>query len=102
MAAAILSLTRRAPGMELIRRPFEISIDGNVVGSLAIHETAELQVEPGRHALRLRAGRRLSPERSFDVVDGEVVSFSCHGAQIWPIYVASFLKPDLGIALKRA
>jgi hypothetical protein len=32
---------------------------------------------------------------------GEVINFSCHGATVWPVYVASLVKPDLGIMLKR-
>ncbi len=99
--SATLKLARQAAGIELVRRPFEILKDGKTVGSLAIHETAELQVPAGRYKLRLRAGRRLSPERSFEATDGEVINFSCHGARIWPIYVASLIKPDLGISLKQ-
>jgi hypothetical protein len=29
------------------------------------------------------------------------VNFRCHGAGIWPIYVASIVRPDLAISLKR-
>jgi hypothetical protein len=85
----------------LVRHPFDISIDGKIIDSLAMRETAELPVEPGRHVLRLRSGRRRSPERSFDATEGDVISFSCHGAMVWPTYVASLVKPDLGIALKK-
>jgi hypothetical protein len=49
----------------------------------------------------LRAGRQLSSERSFNASEGEVVSFSCHAAQIWPRYIASLVRPDLGISLKQ-
>lgn len=84
----------------MARRPFGISIDGQVVGALAIYQTAELQVEPGRHALHLSAGRRHSLECSFDATDEEVIGFSCHGARVWPTCVASLVRPDLGISLK--
>ena len=81
MVSATVRLTREtAFGFELVRHPFEISVDGKVVGSVAMRETAELPVEPGRHVLRLRSGRRLSPERSFDATEAEVIRFSCHGA----------------------
>jgi hypothetical protein len=61
----------------------------------------ETPLEPGHHTLRIRAGRYSSPEHSFDVADGEVVNFRCHGAMIWPRYVASIVKPDLAISLKQ-
>jgi hypothetical protein len=38
----------------------------------------------------------------FDVADGEIISFRCHGAMAWPTYVVSFLEPDLAISLKPA
>jgi hypothetical protein len=34
------------------------------------------------------------------VPDGDVASFRCHGAMIWPTYLVSFLKPDLAISLR--
>ena len=99
MASATLKLTRGA--VEVQRHPFEILRDGTVVGSVSRRETVELPVEPGRHTLRLRSGRQLSPERSFDAAEGEAINFSCHGARVWPIYVASLIKPDLGLSLKQ-
>jgi hypothetical protein len=99
MASATLRLTRGA--VEVQRWPFEISIDGIVVGGVSRRETVQLPVEPGHHTLRLRSGRQLSPDRSFNAAEGEVINFSCHGARIYPIYVASIIKRDLGISLKR-
>jgi len=96
---ATLKLTRTWLGMQ--RQPFEIILDGTVVGTLPYKETLELPIQAGHHTLRLRSGRQISLERSFDTADERIVSFSCHGATIWPIYLASFLKPDLGITLKR-
>jgi hypothetical protein len=100
--SATLRLTREGFGTELMRGQFEISVDGKSVGSVKYGETVETPLEPGRHTLRLRAGRYSSRDRSFDATDGEVVSFRCHGAMVWPRYVASLVKPDLGISLKRA
>jgi hypothetical protein len=100
MASATLRLTRRAVGIELRRRPFDVVLDGSVVGSVTMHAAAEFTVEPGSHTLRLRAGRYLSAQRRFDVADGETVDFSCHSVQIWPTYLLSLIKPDLGISLK--
>jgi hypothetical protein len=88
--------------VELRRGPYEIELDGKSVGSLTqIDQTSEIPVEAGHHTLRLGSGRSSSPERSFDVADGEVVNFRTHGPMLWPNYVASIFKPDLGISLKR-
>ena len=98
--SATLRVTRKGAGIELRRGPFEIAVDGGSVGSIKSRETVETSLEPGRHTLRLRSGRYASRDHSFDVADGEVVNFRCHGAMVWPRYVASILKPDLAISLK--
>ena len=100
--SATLRLTRQGAGIELRRGEFEISVDGKSAGSVKYGETVESPLEPGRHTLRLRVGRYSSRDCSFDAADSEVVSFRCHGAMVWPRYVASLVKPDLGISLKRA
>ena len=99
--SATLRLTREGFGIELRRGTFDVMVDGQSVGSSKWHETVEVPVEPGQHTLRIRAGRYSSPERSFDAADGEIINFRCHGAMIWPLYVASIVKPDLAISLKR-
>lgn len=99
--SSTLKLRREGVGIELRRGRFDVSLDGKIVGSLERHETFEAPLEPGRHTLRVGAGRYRSRDRSFDVPDGEVVNFRCHGAMIWPSYVASIVKPDLAISLKR-
>ena len=99
--SATLSLTREGVGIELRRGRFEISVDDRDAGSLERHEKIEIPVDPGHHTLRIRAGRYSSREHAFDAVDGEVVNFRTHGAMIWPRYVASIVKPDLAISLKR-
>ena len=99
--SATLRLTRQHPLMELRRGPFEIQSDGERIGSMnKTHETLEIPVEPGHHTLRIRSGRYSSQERSFDAADGEVVNFRTHGPLVWPVYVASIIKPDLAISLK--
>jgi hypothetical protein len=100
--SATLRLTRQGAGIELRRGQFEISVDGKSAGSVTWGETVEIPLEPGRHTLRLRVGRYSSQERPFDAADSEVVSFRCHGAMLWPRFVASLVKPDLAISLKRA
>lgn len=99
--SATLRLTREPAGIELRRGRFEILVDGKSIGSLENHETFEAPLESGHHTVQMRAGRYSSHDRSFDVADGEGVDFRCRGAIIWPIYVASIVKPDLAISLKR-
>lgn len=99
--SATLKLIREGVGMELRRGTFDIDLDGVGVGSIKWHETKEISVEPGHHTLQLRKGWYRSRSHSFDVPDGSVVSFRCHGTMIWPRWVASALKPDLAISLSR-
>ena len=98
---ATIRLKREGFGIELRRGPFDIAVDGASVGSINRHDTVDTPVESGRHTLRLCSGRYSSGDHSFDVADGEVVGFRCHGAMVWPRYVASIVKPDLAISLKR-
>jgi len=76
-------------------------VDDRSVGSLEWRQTVEVAVDPGRHTLRVQAGRYSSREHSFEVADGEMITLRLHGATIWPRYVASVVKPDLAISLKR-
>jgi hypothetical protein len=98
---ATLRLTREGVGIELVRGQFEIAVDGKSAGPVKYGETVETPLEPGPHTLRLRAGRYSSRECSFDAADGGIVSFRCHGAMVRPRWVASLVKPDLAISLKR-
>jgi hypothetical protein len=97
--SATLKVTRGGLGIELRRGRFEIAVDSTSVGSIELHETVETSIEPGHHILRIQAGRYSSANRAFDVAEGEVVNFRCHGANIWPRYVLSIVKPDLAISL---
>lgn len=99
--SATLKLIREGVGMELRRGTFSVSVDGKNVGSIEWHDTLEVPIETGRHTIRLRAGRYSSQDQSFEAADGEVVTFQVHGAMVWPRWVASMLKPDLAISLKR-
>jgi hypothetical protein len=101
IVSGTLRLTREGIGIELRRGRFETWVDDQSAGSIEPHETIEIPVEPGHHALRIRAGRYSSQDRSFDAADGEVVNFQVHGTMIWPRYVASIVKPNLAISLKR-
>lgn len=101
MASGTLSITRRWGGM-LYPGPFPISLDDRQVGTVNSQETVELPVEPGRHTVRVGSGRHLSPTRTFEIAEGEMVSFWCRGTMLWPVYLAALIKPDLWIKLRRA
>jgi hypothetical protein len=99
--AATLQLVRETGAlMELRRGTFRVLLDGNDVGSIARHQTIEVPVEPGHHTLQVKTGRYTSGRHPFDAADGETVSFRCNGAVIWPVYLASIVKPDLALTLK--
>ena len=102
MATATLKMTREGFGIELRRGTFEVTVDGTNVGSVHYSETIEAPVTPGHHTLRVRAGRYSSRDLAFDVKDGDVVSFRCHGAMVWPRFVASLVVPGLAISVRRA
>jgi hypothetical protein len=88
-------------GIELRGGRFEILVGAKTVGSVENHQTFETPIEPGRHTIGIRKGRYSSREQSFEVADGEVVSFRCHGIRIWPLYLASLVVPNLAISLRR-
>jgi hypothetical protein len=71
--AATLRLVREGIGFELWRGKYDVTVDGQYS----------------------------SPTRSFDVSDGDTANFRCHGANVWPRFVASLVKPDLAISLRR-
>jgi hypothetical protein len=100
--SATLRVTREMRGalIELRKGLFDIKVDGNTAGTIKLHDTVEIPLEPGHHTLQLRDGRYSSRSQSFDVSDDQVVNFLCHGPSIWPIYVAALLMPNLGITLK--
>ena len=70
---ATLKLTRKGVGREFRRGTFDILVDGNSVGSIDWHDTIEVPVEPGRHKIRIRAGRYKSQDHSFEAADGDMV-----------------------------
>ncbi|HEV2369962.1 MAG TPA: hypothetical protein VGR90_08790 [Acidimicrobiales bacterium] len=99
--SAALRLTREGVGIELRRGLFDIYVNGERVGQIERHETVESPVEPGRHVLRIRAGRYSSRDHPFDIADNQTVNFRCHGAMMWPRYVVSIVRPDLALSLKQ-
>jgi hypothetical protein len=99
--SATLKLIREGIGIELRRGTFDVLVDGKSVGSIERDDAVEVPIDPGRHTIRIRAGRYSSPVHSFEASDDETVTFRLHGAMMWPRYVASIVKPDLAIALRR-
>ena len=99
--AATLHLVREGTVMELRRATFEVLLDGDDVGAIEPHQTVELPIEPGHHELQVKAGRYASRRDSFDTADGETVMFRCYGGRTWPLYLASIVKPDMALVLKR-
>ena len=68
--SSTLTLKRAATGAaELRRSSFEIILDGKPAGSIERLQTVELQVQPGPHTLRVKAGRCSSPAKNFDAAD---------------------------------
>ena len=100
--SATLKLTRKAPVMEVIHRgTFDVLVDGKRVGSIESDgDTIETPVAPGRHTLQVREGRYSSRELSFQVTDGQVISFRCHGRRITPIFLMSFVVPRWALKLR--
>jgi hypothetical protein len=97
--SATLRLTRDGVGIELRRGTFEVEVDRTLVGTIDWRETREFTLGPGQHTLVLRRGRDASRPNDFEVGDGGVAAFRCHGAMVWPRWLASALRPDLAIAV---
>ena len=105
---ATLTLTRTrfgigvGPWIDKMAGEWQVIVDGTVAGSIAPQEAVEVPVEPGHHTLRVKKSNRYhSPERSFEAVDEENVSFRCRAAMLWPQWVAALVKPDLWISLRQ-
>jgi hypothetical protein len=98
---ATLKLTHKTIGVEVRRGTYEAMVDGKRAGSVEVNETIDIQVEPGRHTLQLRSGRNSSRTKTFDVGEGEIVSFRCSGKSILPIFLLSFVVPSLALSLHR-
>ncbi len=99
--SATLRLAHKTIGVEIRRGTYEIVLDGRHVGSVELNDTFETPVEPGRHTLKVRSGRNSSPTTTFDATDGEVVSFRCSGKSILPIFLLSFVVPNLALSIYR-
>ena len=99
---ANLKLTHKAIGVEVRRAPYDVVVDGEGVGSVEMNDTIEIPVEPGRHTLQVRNGRKSSSTDTFDAAEGEIVAFRCTGKRFLPIFLASFIFPRLALKLVRS
>jgi hypothetical protein len=99
--SATLSLAHKAIGAEVRRGTYEVVLDGERVGSVEMNDTFETPIEPGRHTLQVRSGRNSSRTKTFDAADGETVAFRSTGKSILPIFLLSFVVPNLALTLHR-
>jgi hypothetical protein len=99
--SATLKLTHKAIGAEVRRGAYDVVVDGERVGSVEMNDTIEIPVEPGRHTLQVRNGRRSSSTETFNAAEGEIVAFRCTGKRFLPIFLASFIVPRLALKLVR-
>jgi hypothetical protein len=97
--SATLKLTHKAIGAEVRRETFDVFVDGERVGSVEMNQTSEISIEPGRHTLQVRRGRKSSGSKTFDAAEGQMVAYRCTGKRFLPIFLASFIVPSLALAL---
>jgi hypothetical protein len=98
---ATLKVRHEAIGVEVRRGTYDVVVDGNLAGSVELHGTYEMPVEPGHHTLQIRNGRNSSRTATFDATEGQVIGFRCSGKNILPIFLLSFVVPALAISLRR-
>ena len=99
--SATLKLTHKAIGAEVRRRAYDVVVDAERVGSVEMNATVEIPVEPGRHRLQVRDGRKSSSTQAFDAAEGDVIGFRCTGKRFLPLFLASFVVPSLALKLVR-
>ena len=99
--SSTLTVTHKAIGAEVRREAYDVLVDGKRVGSVEMNDTLEISVEPGRHTLQVRNGRKLSGTETFDAVNDGSVAFRCTGKRFLPIFLASFIVPKLALKLVR-
>ena len=99
--SAMLKLTHKAFGAEVRRGTYDVVVDGERVGCVEMNDTIETPVDPGRHTLQVRNGRKSSRTETFDAAEGEIAAFRCTGKRFLPIFLASFIVPGLALKLVR-
>jgi hypothetical protein len=100
--SATLKVTHKTIGVEVRRGAYEVVVDGERVGSVALHDTFETSVRAGRHTLQVRSGRNSSRIQTFDAAEDSEVTFRCGGKRgPLPVFLASFVVPGLALSLRR-
>jgi hypothetical protein len=99
--SATLTVAHTTIGAEVRRGTYDVLLDGELVGSVEMNDTFKTQVEPGRHTLQARNGRNSSRTKTFDAADGETIAFRATGKSLLPIFLASFIVPNLALSLHR-
>jgi hypothetical protein len=98
---AALKITHKAIGVEVRRGTYDVVVDGQQAVPLEMNDTIEMPVEAGRHTVQLRSGRNSSRTKTFEVAEGQTVSYLCTGKSFLPIFLASFVVPSLALRLRR-
>jgi len=99
--SATLKLTHTTIGVEVRRGTYDAVVDGKRVGAVELNQTIDIPVEAGCHTLQVGNGRNSSRARTFDVAEGEIVSFRRSGKTILPVFLISFVVPSLALSLTR-
>jgi hypothetical protein len=99
--SATLKVTHKAVGAEVRRDPYDVLVDGKPTGTVGMNDTTVIPVEPGRHTVQVRDGRKSSSAEAFDAGEGETITFRCTGKRFLPIFLASFIFPKLALKLVR-
>jgi hypothetical protein len=99
--ASTLKVTRKTVGAEVRRGIYDVFVDGELVGSVALHDAFEMPLEAGPHTVQVRSGRNSSGSKTFDAADDSEVAFRCGGKRPLPIFLASFVVPSLALSLRR-
>ena len=58
-------------------RAYQIELDEKIIGEVRKGETISLDIEPGKHHLRLKIDWCSSPGVDFEIHTGQTVKFSC-------------------------
>ena len=99
--SATLELTHKAIGAEVRRNPYDVFLDGRQVGSVKMNDTIDIPVEPGRHTVQVRDGRKSSSAEPFDAAESQTVAFRATGKRFVLIFLVSFIFPELALKLVR-
>jgi hypothetical protein len=101
MMTATLKVTHKAIGVEVRRGTYDILVDGECLGTVKMNHTTAIPIEPGHHTLQVRDGRKSSQLCTFDVVNGQAITYRCTGKSALPVFLASFVIRSVALQLRR-